>query len=100
MDPIFYNSEDPEFKYLVGPLIAVNTIACDNYMFSYSVNTKAFWVSDQSNVLIIDLLTVVNGLTTTGDYISIFTANFKDSPYIVNVKLTVTHLDFEWIFEI
>ena len=32
----------------------------------------------------------VNGATTSGDYLSIFTINFKDSPYIFKVILTAT----------
>ena len=35
----------------------------------------------------------VNGLTTSGDYLSIFTLNYNDSPYIVMVTLAVTRPD-------
>jgi hypothetical protein len=35
-DPVFYNSGDPEYKDLLGQLIMLNTIHCDNYKFSYS----------------------------------------------------------------
>ena len=40
--------------------------------------------------MITNLTTAVNGATTFGDYLSIFTTNYKDSPYIVNITLTVT----------
>ena len=34
--------------------------------------------------------TPVNGATTSGDYLSIFTTNYNNSPYNVTVVLTVT----------
>ena len=37
-----------------------------------------------------------NGAKTSEDYISIFTKNYKDSSYIVNVTFTLTHQDLEW----
>ena len=37
-----------------------------------------------------NLTTPVNGATTSGDYLSILTKNYNDSPYIVDVTLTVT----------
>jgi hypothetical protein len=36
LDPVFYNSGDPEFKDPLGQSIMLNTIYCDNYKFSYS----------------------------------------------------------------
>jgi hypothetical protein len=36
LDPVFYNSGDPEFKDALGQLIMLNTIDCDDYKFSYS----------------------------------------------------------------
>ena len=41
LDPIFYNSGDPELKNHFGPLIIKNTINCDGYNFSYSANIIA-----------------------------------------------------------
>ncbi len=32
----------------------------------------------------------VNGATTSGDYLSVFTSNYKDSPYTVKVTLKST----------
>ena len=32
----------------------------------------------------------VNGATTSGDYLSIFTTDYKNSPYVVNVVLMTT----------
>ena len=40
--------------------------------------------------MITNFVTPVNGATTNEDYLSIFTTNYKDSHYIVNVTLTVT----------
>ena len=37
--------------------------------------------------------TTVNGATTSGDYLSVFTTSYKDSPYIINVVLTATISD-------
>ena len=34
--------------------------------------------------------TPVNGATTSGDYLSIFTTNYNNSPYNVTVVLTAT----------
>ena len=36
LDPLFYNSGDPEFKDAHGQSIMLNTIGCDDYKFSYS----------------------------------------------------------------
>jgi hypothetical protein len=35
MDPVFYNSDDPEFKNPLGPLITQNTETCNGYNFFY-----------------------------------------------------------------
>ena len=43
--------------------------------------------------MITDLLTPVNGVTTSGDYLSVFTTNYNDSSYIVSVALSVTRPD-------
>ena len=90
MDPVFYNSGDPELKDSLGQSIMLNTINCDNYKFSYSVNVIALRISDNNNVLITSLPTPVNGVTTSGDYLSVFTTNYKDSPYVINVVLTAS----------
>ena len=47
-------------------------------------------ISDNSNFLITNFPLIVNGATTSDDYLSIFTTNYKDSHYIVNVLLTAT----------
>ena len=90
MDPVFYNSGDPELKDPLGQSIMLNTINCDNYKFSYSVNVIALRISDNNNVLITSFPTPVNGVTTSGDYLSVFTTNYKDSPYVINVVLTAS----------
>ena len=63
---------------------------CDSYKFSYSANIKSLKVSDQSNPLILNFPTIVNGETTSGDYLSLLTKNYTDSPYIVSVALTAS----------
>ena len=50
MDSVFYNSGDSELKNPIGLLIAFNTIACNNYKFSYSLNIKTLRISDRSNI--------------------------------------------------
>ena len=44
-------------------------------------------------MLITNFATPVNGATTSGDYLSIFTTNYMDSPYNIDVTLTVTRPD-------
>ena len=90
MDSVFYNSGDPELKDSLGQLILANTISCDDYKFSYSKSVIALRVSDNSNILISNFPNPVNGVTTSGDYLSVFTTNYNNSPYIMNVKLTTT----------
>ncbi len=90
LDPVFYNSGDPELKDSLGQLIMLNTINCDSYKFSYSKSVVGLRISDNSNVLINNFPTPVNGVTTSGDYLSIFTTDFKNSPYVLNVVLTTT----------
>ena len=41
LDPLFYNSGDPEFINIFGRLIITNTIKCDGFKFSYSVKIIA-----------------------------------------------------------
>ncbi len=41
-------------------------------------------------MLIANFPIVVNGANTSGDYLSVFTSNYKDSPYTVKVTLTAT----------
>jgi len=85
LDPIFYYSGDPELKDPLGQSIMLNTIDCDNYKFSYSLNVIAIRITDNNNVLITNFPTPVNGATTSGDYLSVFTTNYKNSPYLINL---------------
>ena len=41
-------------------------------------------------MFLINFSTPINGATTSDDYLSIFTTNYEDSPYIVNVILRAT----------
>ena len=93
MDSVFYNSGDPEVKDPLGPKIALNAINCDGIQFSYQINVIANRMSDNSNVVITNFASAVKGTTTSGDYLSIFTSNYFDSPYIVSVTLTVMRPD-------
>ena len=90
LDKVFYNSGDLELKDPFGQLIILNTINCDNYNFSYSKSVIALRISDNSNILITNFPTPINGATTSGDYLSVFTTNYKNSPYVINVVLTAT----------
>jgi hypothetical protein len=90
LNPVFYNSGDPELKDPLGQLIILNTIDCDNYKFSYSESVIALKISDNSNLLINNFPTPINGATTSGDYLSVFTTNYKNSPYVISVVLTAT----------
>ena len=53
----------------------------------------AYLLGSTSNVLMNNFPTTVNGATTSGDYLSVFTTSYKDSPYIINVVLTATISD-------
>ncbi len=50
-------------------------------------------MTDNSFVLLANFPTPVNGDNTYGDYLSVFTTNYSDSPYIVNVSLTASPPD-------
>ena len=93
LDPAFYFPSEPELKDLFGLLVVQNTIKCEGFNFSYSANIVAQRINGNSNVLITNFLTPVNGAKTSEDYLSIFTTDYKDSPYIVNVVLTMTFPD-------
>ena len=71
----------------------LNTINCDNAKFSYLQKVTALKISDNNKISMTNFATPVNEATTSGDYLSIFTTNYKDSPYKVNVALTVTRPD-------
>ena len=90
LDLVFYNSGDLELKDPLGQSIMLNTINCDNYKFSYSKSVISLKISDNSNVPINNFPTTINGATTSDDYLSVFTTNYKNSPYVINVVLTVT----------
>ena len=90
LDPVFYNSGEPEIKDLLGLLIMLNTINCDTYKFSYSQNVTALKISDNNKISITNFAKIVNGASTSGDYLTIFTKNYGNSPYLVTVILTAT----------
>ena len=68
----------------------LNTINCNDYKISYSKSVIALKISDNSNISITDFPTPINGATTSGDYLSVFTTNYKNSPYLINVEFTAT----------
>ena len=76
LDPAFYNSGDPELKDFYGPQLVLNTIKCDGFKFSYLLNIKALKISDNTNVSITNFPNVINGASTSGDYLSILTMNY------------------------
>ncbi len=51
-------------------------------------------ISDQSNNIITNFPTVVYGGNNSGDHLSIFTKNYNDNSYIVNVTLTAKHPNY------
>jgi hypothetical protein len=54
------------------------------------VTAIALRISDNSNVIITNFPTPVNRATSSEDYLSIFTTNYKNSPYVINVAVTAT----------
>ncbi len=66
----------------------LNTIYCDIVKFSYSQSVKALKISDNTQISMTNFATPVNGATTSGDYLSIFTTDYSNSPYNVTIVLT------------
>ncbi len=90
LEPVSYNSGEPELKDSFGYLITLNTFNCDTYKFSYLQSVTALKISDNNKILMTNFATLVNGASTSGDYLSIFTKNYENSPYLVTVILTAT----------
>ena len=57
------------------------------------MSTIAEKFSDQSDNFMNDFPRIVNGAVTSEDYLSIFTSNYNNSPYKVNITLTVSRPD-------
>ena len=53
------------------------------------MNITSLKLSDQSNSLINNFITLVNGVNTSGDYFSILTSNYQESPYIINATFLI-----------
>jgi hypothetical protein len=68
----------------------LNTINCDSVKFSYSKTVTALKISFNVKISMTNFATPVNGATTSGDYLSIFTTDYSNSPYIVAIELTAT----------
>jgi hypothetical protein len=90
LEPESYNSGESELKDLFGYLITLNTINCNIYKFSYSQSVTALKISDNNKISMTNFVKPVNGATTSGDYLSIFTTDYNNSPYNVTVVLTAT----------
>ena len=88
LEPVFYNSGEPELKDTFGYLITLNTLNCDTYKFSYSQSVTALKISDNNRISMTNFAIPVNGATTSKDYLSIFTTDYINSPYNVTVVLT------------
>jgi hypothetical protein len=68
----------------------LNTISCDRVKFSYSQIVTALKISDNTKILMTNFVKPINGATTSGDYLSIFTTDYSNSPYNVTIELTAT----------
>ena len=68
----------------------LNTTNCNDYKFSYSVRVIALKISDNSNLMINNFLNLINGTASSGDYLSVFTTSYTNSPYVISVLLTTT----------
>ena len=66
----------------------LNTINCDSVKFSYSKSVTALKISNNAKVSMTNFVTPINGATTSGDFLSLFTSDYSDSPYNVTVVLT------------
>jgi hypothetical protein len=86
---IYYTSGDPALKYLFSPPFGVNDTNCDPFIFTYVINTTS--TKSNQNILvynITDFPSVINGATTSGDYISVYTPSYSDSAYVMNFTIT------------
>jgi hypothetical protein len=68
----------------------LNTINCNSVKFSYSQSVTALKISNNNKISMTNFATPVNGATTSGDYLSIFTTDYSNSPYNVTIVLTAT----------
>jgi hypothetical protein len=68
----------------------LNTINCDSVNFSYSQSVTALKISNNNKISLTNFATPINGVTASGDYLSIFTTDYSDSPYYVTIVLTAT----------
>ena len=89
-DSVFYYSGDPELKDPIGPFVTQNNLTCTGYTFSYLAKINAYKFNDNSNYQLTNFPTVVNGATTSGDYLLVSTKNLQNSPFLVNAVFTAT----------
>ncbi len=74
---MYYTSGDPALLYYFSPSFGVNDTNCDPFTFTYVINTTS--TKSNQNILdynITDFPSVVNGATTFGDYLSIYTQSY------------------------
>jgi hypothetical protein len=74
---IYYKSGDSGLKYYFSPSFGVNDTNCDPFTFTYVINTTS--TKSNQNILvynITDFPSVVNGATTSGDYLSVYTQSY------------------------
>ncbi len=86
---IYYTSGDPALKYYFSSSFGVNDTNCDPFTFTYVINTTSTKLNQ--NILVYnisDFPSVVNGATTSGDYLSVYTQSYSDSAYVMNFTIT------------
>ena len=64
------------------------------------MNAVGLKINDNSNVFFTNFLTFINGEYTSGDYLSVFSTSYNDSPYIINVFMSATPTDKLYIVNI
>ena len=86
---IIYQVGDKAQNFNFNPQFSINDKNCDAFLFSYSVNTTANKQFDKSFIYnLTSFPSIINGITTAQDQLSVYTMNFSDSSYILNVTIT------------
>ena len=76
-------------RYLFSPQFSINDTNSDPFQFTYSINSSSSKNSDNNIIYNISYFpSVINGITTLYDYLSVYTTSFYDSPYIINTTIT------------
>ena len=69
---------------------SINDTYCNSFNFTYSISTTASSTAGSSLSGITNFPAVINGASTSFDYLSVKTDNYNGSTYNMSVSLTAT----------